>query len=173
MKLRSTSGGSEHEVEFLGRDHDTASVRIDGHEVAVRFASVGETVVLEIGARRFLIVAARRGTSTVIAVGPQAFEFVSVEESTARKSRGLATPEITAPMPGKVLKLLVADGDNVTPGQPLAVIEAMKMETTLYAESAAIVKRVRVAPGQMVDHGAVLIDLSPAPAAPSPAAPAA
>ncbi len=46
-----------------------------------------------------------------------------------------------------------------------AVIEAMKMETTLAAERAAMVKHVRVEEGQMVDHGAVLIELSPSPAA--------
>ena len=56
------------------------------------------------------------------------------------------------------------DGDLVEAGQPLVVIEAMKMETTLSAESAAIVKHVRVEEGQTVDHGAVLIELSPPPA---------
>ncbi|HEV2169893.1 MAG TPA: acetyl-CoA carboxylase biotin carboxyl carrier protein subunit, partial [Candidatus Binatus sp.] len=70
---------------------------------------------------------------------------------------------ILAPMPGKVLKLLVRDGDLVEAGQALVVIEAMKMETTLAAESAAIVKHVRVEEGQTVDHGAVLIELSPPP----------
>jgi biotin carboxyl carrier protein len=72
--------------------------------------------------------------------------------------------EVTAPMPGKVLKVLVHDGDLVEAGQPLVVIEAMKMETTLAAESAAMVKQVRVDEGQTVDHGAVLIELSPPPA---------
>src|SRR5258708_34773456 len=66
-------------------------------------------------------------------------------------------------MPGKVLKVLVRDGDIVEAGQPLVVIEAMKMETTLAAESAAIVKNVRVQEGQTIDHGAVLLELSPPP----------
>ncbi len=66
-------------------------------------------------------------------------------------------------MPGKVLKVMVRVGDLVEPGQALVVIEAMKMETTLAAESAALVKRVRVEEGQTVDHGAVLIELSPPP----------
>src|ERR1035437_3822740 len=79
-------------------------------------------------------------------------------------SRELAAAEIPAPMPGKVLKVLVRDGDLVEAGQPLVVIEAMKMETTLAAESAGLVKHVRVEEGQMVDHGAVLIELSPSPA---------
>jgi 3-methylcrotonyl-CoA carboxylase alpha subunit len=64
-------------------------------------------------------------------------------------------------MPGKVLKLLVADGQPVEHGDPLIVLEAMKMETTLYAESPAIVAKICVEAGQMVDHGARLIELSP------------
>jgi 3-methylcrotonyl-CoA carboxylase alpha subunit len=65
-------------------------------------------------------------------------------------------------MPGKVLKVLVAEGQPVEHGDPLIVLEAMKMETTLYAESPAIVAKVCVEAGQMVDHGARLIELSPA-----------
>jgi 3-methylcrotonyl-CoA carboxylase alpha subunit len=61
-----------------------------------------------------------------------------------------------------VLKVLVAEGQPVEPGDPLIVLEAMKMETTLYAESPAIVAKICVAAGQMVDHGARLIELSPA-----------
>ena len=80
------------------------------------------------------------------------------------EKRGLAAAEIIAPMPGKVLKVMVRDGDLVEAGQALVVIEAMKMETTLAAESAALVKQVRVEEGQTVDHGAVLIELSPPPA---------
>ena len=69
-------------------------------------------------------------------------------------------------MPGKVLKVLVAEGQAVEAGQPLIIIEAMKMETTLSAESPAVVKKIRARAGEMVDHGAVLIELSP-PAASS------
>src|SRR5262249_61452925 len=81
--------------------------------------------------------------------------------------RGGRGAEVTAPMPGKVLRVLVEEGEPVVAGQPLVVLEAMKMETALAAESDAVVKRVLVAPGQMVDHGARLIELSPPAANPS------
>jgi 3-methylcrotonyl-CoA carboxylase alpha subunit len=61
-----------------------------------------------------------------------------------------------------VLKLLVREGQTVESGQPLIVLEAMKMETTLYAESGATVRKVHATVGAMVDHGVVLIELSPA-----------
>ncbi|MGB6564467.1 MAG: acetyl-CoA carboxylase biotin carboxyl carrier protein subunit, partial [Candidatus Binataceae bacterium] len=79
----------------------------------------------------------------------------------AHRAGGLAAPEVDAPMPGKVLKVLVAEGQPVEHGDPLIVLEAMKMETTLYAESPAIVAKICVVAGQMVDHGARLIELSP------------
>jgi biotin carboxyl carrier protein len=65
-------------------------------------------------------------------------------------------------MPGKVVKLPVTEGQQVETGDVLVVLEAMKMETALRAESPATVRQIRVTLGQMVDHGAVLLELSPA-----------
>ena len=72
----------------------------------------------------------------------------------------------TAPMPGKVTKLLVAPGDRVTKGQPLAVLEAMKMESRFEAPRDGLVTAVHVREGDQVEEGAVLLDLQ---AAESPA----
>ncbi len=64
-----------------------------------------------------------------------------------------------APMPGRVVAVLVESGDRVAPGQPLVILEAMKMEQTLTAALAAVVEAVRVAPGDRVEAGAVLVTL--------------
>ena len=64
-----------------------------------------------------------------------------------------------APMPGKVVKVLVATGDVVTVGQALVVLEAMKMETTLVAEVAGTVAMVAATPGGMIDAGAVVVEI--------------
>jgi 3-methylcrotonyl-CoA carboxylase alpha subunit len=69
---------------------------------------------------------------------------------------------IKAPMHGKVLELLVAVGDHVTGGQRLAVIEAMKMEHTLRAPFAGIVKHVSVAAGVQTVEGAQIMVIEPA-----------
>jgi biotin carboxyl carrier protein len=66
---------------------------------------------------------------------------------------------ITAPMPGTVLRVLVAEGDRVTPRQPLVVLEAMKMETPLQAPFAATVRVLHVREGDRVADGALLIEL--------------
>jgi acetyl/propionyl-CoA carboxylase alpha subunit len=67
---------------------------------------------------------------------------------------------LVAPMPGTVIKLLVAEGDEVRARQPLVVLEAMKMETPLTSPYAATVRAVHVAEGDRVAGGAVLIELA-------------
>jgi propionyl-CoA carboxylase alpha chain len=64
---------------------------------------------------------------------------------------------LVAPMPGVVVRVLVEPGAAVEAGQPLVVLEAMKMEHTVAAPVAATVGAVRVQPGQQVDAGAVLV----------------
>ena len=64
-------------------------------------------------------------------------------------------------MPGLVIDVPIESGANVSEGQTVVVLEAMKMETTLAAESPALIKKILVREGQMVDHGAVLIELAP------------
>ena len=63
-------------------------------------------------------------------------------------------------MPGRALKVFVDGGAQIKPGQPVLVLEAMKMETVVYAEGDAVVARVALQPGDKVDEGALLIELS-------------
>jgi len=168
LKLRQLGDPREIEIEIVAREGAAVRARIDGNEVVARLEPLADgAAILEIDGRRVRIVGARTRNSILVAAGPASFEFAPVEGRTGASRHGPAAPEVTAPMPGKILKLLVAEGDSVAHGQALAVLEAMKMETTLYAESAAIVKKVLVAAGEMVDHGAVIIEFSAAPADPS------
>jgi propionyl-CoA carboxylase alpha chain len=64
-----------------------------------------------------------------------------------------------APMPGKVLSVHVVPGDSVQAGQPLVIMEAMKMEHTITAPVASTVSEVRCAVGDQVDNGQVLVIL--------------
>ena len=66
----------------------------------------------------------------------------------------------TAPMPGKVLAVHVAEGDTVNEGQALVVMEAMKMEHTITAPAPGVVTEVRCAIGDQVDNGQVLVVVS-------------
>jgi pyruvate carboxylase subunit B len=70
---------------------------------------------------------------------------------------GSAPQRLTAPMPGKVVRLLVGVGDTVQARQPVVVVEAMKMENELRASRAGTVAEVHVREGVSVEAGAPLI----------------
>ena len=72
---------------------------------------------------------------------------------------GGGSSELTAPMPGTVLRVDVAAGDEVRARQPLVVLEAMKMETPVAAPFDATVKAVHVTAGDQVAGGALLVEL--------------
>jgi biotin carboxyl carrier protein len=69
---------------------------------------------------------------------------------------GAGPRPITAPMPGRVVRVLVAEGDTVSARQPLVVVEAMKMENELRAPGNGLILKVPVLAGQSVEAGAVL-----------------
>jgi acetyl/propionyl-CoA carboxylase alpha subunit len=74
---------------------------------------------------------------------------------------GAAGPApLVAPMPGLIVRVLVEEGAEVLAGQPLAVMEAMKMENELRAPAPGRVSAIRASPGTAVEKGAVLIELS-------------
>jgi acetyl/propionyl-CoA carboxylase alpha subunit len=67
---------------------------------------------------------------------------------------------VRAPMPGTVVRVLIREGDRVELRQPLVIIEAMKMETPLYAPLDAVVRRIRIKEGERVGGGDVLLELA-------------
>jgi biotin carboxyl carrier protein len=79
------------------------------------------------------------------------------QSSAGKESDGPAS--VTAPMPGKLVKLLVAEGDAVNEGQGVAVVEAMKMQNELKAPRAGMVEKVGAVEGQAVNAGEVLLTI--------------
>ena len=67
---------------------------------------------------------------------------------------------VSSPMPGLVLKVLVQEGETVTEGQPVIVLEAMKMENVLNAPADGVISSVNVKEKQNVDKGQVLLELT-------------
>ena len=68
--------------------------------------------------------------------------------------------EVKAPMPGLVLKIMVAEGDEVKKGDNLFVLEAMKMENIIKSPADVVVKAVKIKPGDKVEKGQVLLQFS-------------
>ena len=69
--------------------------------------------------------------------------------------------DVIAPMPGKLVSVLVKPGDKVRKGDPLGVLEAMKMENTLTAPADGVVAQVNYTAGDQVDEGAVVVSFEP------------
>jgi glutaconyl-CoA/methylmalonyl-CoA decarboxylase subunit gamma len=72
---------------------------------------------------------------------------------------GSSASSINAPMPGNILKIKVGEGDSVKKGQPLLILEAMKMENEITAPADGKVVAIRVSPGECVVLGQPLIEL--------------
>jgi biotin carboxyl carrier protein len=105
-----------------------------------------------------------------VRIGAVTFEFDLLDELTARAllaTGGRAVRKakhVAAAMPGRVLRVLVAAGDSVAAGQPLIVLEAMKMENEVKSPQDGIVSGVAVAAGQPVNAGEVLVRFAADPA---------
>ncbi|HSL65577.1 MAG TPA: biotin carboxylase N-terminal domain-containing protein [Gaiellaceae bacterium] len=80
-------------------------------------------------------------------------------DEAAHHHRGGETGSVSAPMPGTVIRVLVAPGDRVEARQPVAVLEAMKMETPVVAPYDGTVRSVHVEEGDAVAGGTLLLEL--------------
>jgi biotin carboxyl carrier protein len=78
-------------------------------------------------------------------------------------SVGATDGTLTAPMTGKVLEVLVAEGDSVSEGQPLLVLSAMKMRLEIKAPHAGIVRRLGARAGDQVEGGDTMVVVEAAP----------
>jgi 3-methylcrotonyl-CoA carboxylase alpha subunit len=103
--------------------------------------------VTDLSPRRFAVTT---GGDTVL---------VEVPDYDADVEAVLGGDSVSAPMPGKLLSLHVKAGDTVAKGDPVAVMEAMKMEHTLPAPRDGVVASVEAAPGDQVSEGDILVHL--------------
>ncbi len=108
---------------------------------------------------------AKTGTRHYIALldrEAQHYEFVTAQPGSARRrASGSAAGGLKAQMPGQVMQMMVQEGDRVEQGQPLLLLEAMKMEIRVAAPVDGIVTRILVEPGETVERGQQLADVTP------------
>jgi biotin carboxyl carrier protein len=153
----------ERVVLAIEQTAERLRVRVDEEWIEVESHSIDErAVTMRIGGRLVRIPYARAGAHVYVARAGESYEFAPAEEAEdAAREAGAFTPEVTSPMPGKVLAVKVAVGDVVEADHPLLLLEAMKMEQTVRAPARARVAEIRVQAGSMVGPGAVLMLLSP------------
>lgn len=141
---------------------------LDGTERTVDARAIRPgTWSLVIEGRSFVVDLDPRRSGIAASVGASE-AMLQVEDALHRRlaeaagSRGAAATgeSIRAPIAGKVVKVLVAPGDQVAAGTPVIVLEAMKMENELVAERGGAVSAVHKAAGQAVDTGDLLVELT-------------
>jgi acetyl/propionyl-CoA carboxylase alpha subunit len=145
----------------------SATVTIDGSGIAARRtggdASVGWSI--EVGPDTALVrqaVAGRR-VETVTWAGRRHRLALAPAAVDARAAAVADTPDaLTAPMPGRIVRIHVDEGAHVRAHTPLVILEAMKMEHVIAASAPGRVARVHVAVGDQVQRGQLLVDLEAA-----------
>jgi biotin carboxyl carrier protein len=165
VKLEIQLGGRKRAVELMHRDSKLACT-LDGAEVALDPVQVAEgtySILLEGQSYEVRVYPAPDGLH-ITSGGEEFVARVRDPRSLARGRGGALEAEgpqqIVAPMPGKVVRMLVKAGDNVEAGQGLLVVEAMKMQNEIRSPKSGTVERVAAAEGQSVNAGEVLIVVS-------------
>ena len=151
----------------LAPESEGFAVSVDGdpHRVmrlGARMSGAGvEELALEIDGRSWRALVARVHGRVLVSLAGRVFAFDRGDEAGGAHA-GAGSGVVTAPMPGKVVTVLVRVGETVEVGQPLVVLEAMKMESTLAAEVAGRVTAVPAVTGTTVAAGDLLVEITPA-----------
>ncbi|MCS6828239.1 MAG: DUF2118 domain-containing protein [Caldilinea sp.] len=163
VKYYARIGNNEYEVDIAdGR------VLLNGEPVDVDIVRSGlpELYSVLFGGKSYEMLVTSDRFNYTVSIRSHQFQ-VQVQDERSRRlnqARKLPTlPEgelaITAPIPGLVIKTLVNPGDAIEEGQPLVILEAMKMENEIRSMRSGVVKAILVSPGQRVEQNAVLIVL--------------
>ena len=140
-------------------------VRIGGERVDVDVVALAGSLSLRVDGRVVdLTTEGRPPEIGVIASGHRSYVRVESERQRAadaakKSASGAADTVIKAPMPGRIVKIMVQPGDELSVGQPVLIIEAMKMENELRAKAAGTVTEVHVAVGAAVEANVKLVSL--------------
>jgi biotin carboxyl carrier protein len=101
--------------------------------------------------------AARNGNAVWVHLRGRTYRFELARQN--RKGGPASLGDLSSPMPGQVQRLLVIEGDAVVAGQPLLVVEAMKMQLEIKAPHAGTVRRLLAREAQQVEAGVPLVEL--------------
>lgn len=136
LTVLATPGG--HTLVRAADGHAQRCVTLDGQAFAAAACLHGQAVALEV---------------------QTAQQARLAEASAGGRSGAAAGSKIKAPMPGRVVRVLVTAGQQVERGAPVIIVEAMKMENEMHAPASGAVLAVHVAEGATVESGQLLVEL--------------
>lgn len=164
MKLILTRGARDIRSE-VSPEGDGYVVTIDGRPMRVA-GSFGRSMRVRIDGRPVEAAIRKEGLEIIVELRGRAYAFrprdarapvLSRRNADADSTRG----EIHAPMPGLIVEILVKEGDPVEAGQPIIIVEAMKMQNALVAPIRGRLSSVAIAPGAAVETGQRLATIRP------------
>ena len=165
VRLRYRTGDSEHRIEAERVGSNTFRLRLEDEESLVEVLAIrgGEMHATLNGnlTRAGLIL---DELEVRLSLRGTVYELFKPRPPDVDAGRGTAEAAagLMAPMPGTVVKVLVQEGDEVDEGQLLLVLEAMKMEQSVVAPHAGVVRSLPYGEGDLVPGGAVLVELEEA-----------
>lgn len=159
----------EFQYSYQDTVHTIDLKQVDKHrfkatigERELDFSAVRQSVgiwLLIFDNRRILAYIARDGDMRYVHVQGNSVTLTAYDERANRRKQSGSAGDLTAQMPGQVVEVLVNEGEAVSSGQTLVILEAMKMEIRVTAPSDGTVKGVHVAQGDIVQRGQPLIEL--------------
>jgi biotin carboxyl carrier protein len=166
LEFEFTLNGEKRRVSTDARQ-PVATVKIDGTDYEVDWRRVRQGVIsLIMAGRSHTVQVARTDAGVTVDIEGQHFvlETGSRDDDSAVAAGAAAGGggKIKAPMPGNVVKVMVAEGDEVTVGQSIVVVEAMKMENEVRSGVDGTVRKVNVAAGDSVGTSEVMVEIEPA-----------
>jgi len=155
-------------VDLLGQDGNLLEIEVDGKilKVDVMHTADGTFSILENGhSYNIELVPGKQPKKYTAYTLYQEFEVEIIDAEARylidRGAKGFSSTEknISSPMPGKVVKVLVSEGESVTEGQTAVIISAMKMESEYKIPMDGKVKKVNVKDGDTIEGNQILIEL--------------
>ena len=142
-------------------DKNDLFAKINGEESHYKFSKIDDNHYQALNtAKKLDIYIAEEKSNIYVGFEGKSFKFEKVSEENIynfTEEKNLNQDIIKSPMPGNVVKIIVNEGDPVDEGSPIIIVEAMKMETTLYSSIPGIVKKIYVQEKSQVDSDNPLV----------------
>ena len=159
-----TIGEKTRTVELV-RNGPNWTCKVDGRSVPLDVAFIQTNVLsLLIDGKSYEVKQENTAGETSIVVGHRQFSATVRDPRSLRSRRradagGLGPKKVSAPMPGKVVRVLVQMGEHVDAGQGVVIIEAMKMQNELKSPKKGVVKKLHAPEGVLVEAGQTLAEI--------------
>jgi 3-methylcrotonyl-CoA carboxylase alpha subunit len=153
------AGGTTRSVAVTRAPGGGARVRVDGRPLQAALTREGDRLVVRADALHEPVELYVEHDAVHVHARGRAWRVAVVDPVVRAQTAVEGVDVVSAPMPGTVLRIPVVAGEAVVTGQPLVVIESMKMQSELVAQRDGVVARVHLAAGDTFDRGATLVTL--------------